>query len=128
MAVKDPWVEYFMVGFCKCVVQSLLTEQQDTVIIDGGAEPERIIQWIDEFSGQGPDWTNGPQSFAEMKEMNLPSRKVVALLNTHAHFDHSGHIPDLKERYKVDWYLHPDDTFFADFGAKISTSIRFPYS
>ena len=101
MAVKDPWVEYFMVGILQMRC-SVVTDRTtgDTVIIDGGAEPERIIQWIDEFSGQGPDWTNGPQSFAEMKEMNLPSRKVVALLNTHAHFDHSGHIPDLKERYK----------------------------
>ena len=119
MAVKDPWVEYFMVGILQMRC-SVVTDRAtgDTVIIDGGAEPERIIQWIDEFSGQGPDWTNGPQSFAEMKEMNIPSRKVVALLNTHAHFDHSGHIPDLKDRYQVDWYLHPDDTFLQTLAQK----------
>jgi glyoxylase-like metal-dependent hydrolase (beta-lactamase superfamily II) len=33
------------------------------------------------------------------------------LVNTHAHFDHSGHIPDLLEHYPVKWYLHDDDTY-----------------
>jgi glyoxylase-like metal-dependent hydrolase (beta-lactamase superfamily II) len=46
-----------------------------------------------------------------MKQQNIPKRNVVALLNTHAHFDHSGHIPDLINRYAVEWHLHPDDTF-----------------
>ena len=31
----------------------------DTVIIDGGSESARIISWINEFSGKGPDWSNG---------------------------------------------------------------------
>ena len=53
MAVKDPWVEYFMVGILQMRC-SVVTDRTtgDTVIIDGGAEPERIIQWIEEFSGQ----------------------------------------------------------------------------
>ena len=34
----------------------------------------------------------------------------MALVNTHAHFDHSGFIPVLKAHYEVDWFLHPDDT------------------
>ena len=38
-------------------------------------------------------------------------RKVVALINTHAHFDHSGHIPFLKEHYNLEWWLHKDDFF-----------------
>ena len=112
MAVREPWVEYFFVGVLqmRCsVVTDTLTG--DTVIIDGGAEPERIIDWIESFSGQGPDWSNGPSSANEMKSAHIPSRRVVALVNTHAHFDHSGHIPDLRAHFDVDWYLHPDDTF-----------------
>ena len=35
----------------------------------------------------------------------------MALLNTHAHFDHSGHIPTVREHWGVEWWLHPDDTF-----------------
>ena len=35
----------------------------------------------------------------------------MALVNTHAHFDHSGFIPVLREHYGVEWYLHPDDDF-----------------
>ena len=41
----------------------------------------------------------------------ISARKVVALINTHAHFDHSGHIPYLKEHYSLDWWLHEDDFF-----------------
>ena len=112
MAVRKPWVEYFFVGIlqmrCSVVTD---TASGDTVIIDGGAEPQRIIDWIGSFSGKGPDWSNGPRSNGEMQQSKIPKRKVVALLNTHAHFDHSGHIPDLKKEYEVDWYLHPDDTF-----------------
>ena len=36
---------------------------------------------------------------------------VVALVNTHAHFDHSGEIPYLLEKYHVSWYLHPEDDY-----------------
>ena len=57
-----------------------------TVIIDGGDEAARLIEWIDSINGE-----------------------VVALLNTHAHFDHSGAIPELLEKYDVEWYLHEGD-------------------
>jgi glyoxylase-like metal-dependent hydrolase (beta-lactamase superfamily II) len=83
----------------------------DTVIIDGGSEPDRLIQWIDRFGGRGPDWSNGPSNMSEAVQQQLPERTVVALVNTHAHFDHSGHIPDLLEHYPVKWYLHGDDTY-----------------
>ena len=119
MAVSNPWVEYFFVGILQMRC-SVVTDRVtgDTIIIDGGAEPERLIDWIDGFTGQGPDWTNGPKSASEMAEHRIPQRKVVALLNTHAHFDHSGHIPDLKDHYNVDWYLHPDDTFLQTLAQK----------
>ena len=83
----------------------------DTVIIDGGSESNRIISWINGFEGVGPDWSNGPENFGEMTQRGIPGRKVVALVNTHAHFDHSGEIPYLLEEYDVSWYLHEADFF-----------------
>ena len=110
MAMGEPWIDHFVVGplQMRC---SVLTDPAtgDTVIIDGGDETGRIIDWIDAFEGPGPDWTTGPKNRASANSM--PKRKVVALVNTHAHFDHSGFIPDLKARYGVDWYLHPDDFY-----------------
>jgi len=110
MGLTRPWIEHFFVGplQMRCsVVTDIATG--DTIIIDGGDEPERIIAWIDSYEGRGPDWTTGPGNADEAN--GLPSRNVVALVNTHAHFDHSGFIPALKAHYEVDWYLHPDDTF-----------------
>jgi len=98
------WFEHFIVGALqmRCTVVTN-PENGSTIIIDGGAEPERIIEWIDRGEGRGPDWSSG--------EVEGLEREVVALVNTHAHFDHSGHIPDLKDHYRVDWWLHPDDEF-----------------
>lgn len=112
MQLESPWIESFMVGDLqmRCsVVTDLATG--DTIIIDGGSESERIISWIEDFDGLGPNWSTGPQSLDDMKQRGISQRKVVALVNTHAHYDHSGHIPYLLERYEVDWYLHEDDYF-----------------
>jgi len=112
MAITDPWVECFFVGALQMRC-SVVTDRStgDTVIIDGGSEPDRLIQWIDRFGGRGPDWSNGPSNMSEAVQQQLPERTVVALVNTHAHFDHSGHIPDLLEHYPVKLYLHGDDTY-----------------
>ena len=112
MAITDPWVECFFVGALQMRC-SVVTDRStgDTVIIDGGSEPGRLIDWIDRFDGRGPDWSNGPSNISEAEQQHLPKRRVVALVNTHAHFDHSGHIPDLLEHYPVKWYLHDDDTY-----------------
>ena len=77
------------------------TDNGNTVIIDGGGDSQRIIQWVDSGIGE-PDHQIG--------EYDGP-RKVIALINTHAHFDHSGHIPYLKEHYGLDWWLHEDDFY-----------------
>ena len=107
MGVQSPLIENFLVGplQMRC---SVVTDVQtgDTVIIDGGDEPQRLIHWIENCQGNGPNWSTHTR-----EETHLIERNVVALLNTHAHFDHSGHIPTLKHHYNVDWYLHPDDTF-----------------
>ena len=112
MAIADPWVECFFVGALQMRC-SVVTDRStgDTVIIDGGSEPGRLIDWIDRFGGRGPDWSNGPSNMDEAEQQHIPERTVIALVNTHAHFDHSGHIPDLLEHYRVKWYLHEDDTY-----------------
>lgn len=112
MAITDPWVECFFVGALqmRCSVVTDRTSG-DTIIIDGGSEPERLIAWIDHFQGRGPDWSNGPSDHETALDQGIAPRKVIALVNTHAHFDHSGHIPDLLRHYQVKWYLHPDDTY-----------------
>lgn len=101
--VKSPLIEHFLVTALqqRC---SVVTDPEDgtCVIIDGGGEADRIISWLDNGEGSGPDATIGEYQ---------GERNVVALLNTHAHFDHSGHIPYLLERYDVKWHLHADDAF-----------------
>lgn len=124
MKLESPWIESFMVGDLqmRCsVVTDLATG--DTIIIDGGSESERIISWIEGFDGLGPNWSTGPQSQEDMQGSGVLSRKVVALVNTHAHYDHSGHIPNLLQRYDVDWYLHEDDYFLQTL-AKTSAARR----
>ena len=110
MALRDPWIDHFFVGplQMRC---SVVTDPQtgDTIIVDGGDEPQRIIDWIERFEGPGPNWTTGPEDKASGEA--YPQRRVVALVNTHAHFDHSGFIPALQSHFEVDWYLHPDDNF-----------------
>lgn len=110
MAHTSPLLEHFIVGplQMRCTV---ITDSAsgDTIIIDGGDEPQRIISWIDHQEGRGPDWSLGEFE---------GERKVVALVNTHAHFDHSGHVPTLKQHYEVDWYLHSDDDFLQTLASK----------
>jgi glyoxylase-like metal-dependent hydrolase (beta-lactamase superfamily II) len=53
-----------------------------------------------------------------MNSFGLSRRKVIALVNTHAHFDHSGEIPYLLERYDVSWYLHPEDDYLQSLAQK----------
>jgi hydroxyacylglutathione hydrolase len=112
MNSSDLWIESFFVGSLamRCSVVTDLSSG-DTVIIDGGSESDRLIAWINNFEGLGPDWSNGPNNLEEMEHYGITSRNVVALVNTHAHFDHSGEIPLLLEEYNVSWYLHNDDFF-----------------
>ena len=59
MALTEPWIEHFFVGplQMRC---SVVTDRSngDTIIVDGGDEPQRIIDWIDRYEGPGPI---GPQ-------------------------------------------------------------------
>jgi glyoxylase-like metal-dependent hydrolase (beta-lactamase superfamily II) len=107
--VNSPHIGHFFVTALqqRC---SVVTNPQngETVIIDGGGDFERISSWIDDGIGQ-PDF-----------EINSydGERKVVALINTHAHFDHSGHIPFFKEHYGLEWWLHSDDNYLQTLAKK----------
>lgn len=124
MKLKSPWIESFIVGSLQMRC-SVVTDCNtgDTIIIDGGEESDRIISWIENFEGTGPDWSIGPKSADEMEKRGVKKRNVVALVNTHAHYDHSGHIPYFIEKYGVEWYLHKDD-FFLQTLAKTSALSR----
>jgi hypothetical protein len=82
MALSEPWIDHFFVGplQMRC---SVVTDRAsgDTIIIDGGDEPRRIIDWVDGYGGAGPNWTTGPESKAMAKEQGMLPRRVVALVN-----------------------------------------------
>ena len=46
-----------------------------------------------------------------MEQVGVKKRRVVALVNTHAHFDHSERYHYCLDEYDVSWYLHKDDFF-----------------
>ena len=53
----------------------------DTIIIDGGDEPQRIIDWVDAFEGAQLDHGSNSASLAEERVFKAA---VVALVSTHA--------------------------------------------
>jgi hydroxyacylglutathione hydrolase len=62
------------------------SSNKETLIIDPGSNASEIIQFV--------------------KENDL---KILAILNTHAHYDHIGGIYELKETFSVPFYLHSED-------------------
>ena len=85
---NSPCISHFIVTALqqRCSVVTNI-DNGETVIIDGGGDSQRIIQWIDSGIGE-PD--------SQICE-NDGERKVVAKINTHAHFRNSGHIQNFKE-------------------------------
>lgn len=72
-----------------------LPGEQRAVVIDPGADPERIFQALAE-------WDANPD----------------AILLTHAHMDHVGAVADLHERSGAPIYLHPADRRLYDAAAE----------
>jgi len=62
-------------------------KNKEGLIIDPGSEPEKIIKFI--------------------LKMKL---NVLAILNTHAHYDHIGAISAMKDKYSIPFYLHSRDS------------------
>ena len=60
--------------------------QGEALIIDPGSDPEAIVELITDLVV-----------------------RPVAILNTHAHYDHIGAISDLMQRYQIPFFLHGDD-------------------
>ena len=60
------------------------SENNDALIIDPSANAESIIQLVDELDA-----------------------KPVAVLLTHAHFDHIAALDDIMKHYQIDVYSHP---------------------
>ncbi len=81
-------------GYKRIVVGSLETncyilinkETNESIIIDPGAEPGKIIH--------------------EIEENNL---KPIAIILTHGHIDHCSGVNELRKSYKIDDFLHKDD-------------------
>lgn len=64
----------------------IIEEGDDLLIIDPGAEAEKLIQHID--SNQ---------------------KTPVAILLTHAHFDHIGAVDKIREYYQISVYIHEEE-------------------
>jgi hydroxyacylglutathione hydrolase len=64
----------------------LVTVDTQTIIIDPGGNAEKVIGYI------------GSNGYT-----------VLAILNTHGHFDHIGAVADLADVYKCPFYLHSKD-------------------
>ena len=60
--------------------------ENDALIIDPGSDEKSIITYI------------------ELNKFN-----VIAILNTHAHYDHIGAISSLKDKFSVPFFLHSND-------------------
>ena len=68
---------------CSLVADS---ESGKAIVVDPGADGERIISYAQEF-------------------------EVIAIVNTHGHIDHVGQVGRLKEYFNVPFYLHPEDVY-----------------
>ncbi|MBM7701540.1 MBL fold metallo-hydrolase [Metabacillus iocasae] len=64
----------------------LANEEKECVIFDPGAQSEKLIRFIEE-----------------------KQYKPLAILLTHAHFDHIGAVDDVKEKYSLPVYIHQDE-------------------
>lgn len=77
----------------KCIVNGrwqencyLVSNNKSTVIIDPGGNVEQIYQYVNDHEYM-----------------------VMAVINTHAHFDHIGAVADLIDKYQCPFYLHSKD-------------------
>lgn len=64
----------------------VINEKRQTIIIDPGSNATEII--------------------GSIQKLDLTT---IAVINTHAHYDHIGAITELLEKYRVPFYLHKED-------------------
>jgi len=80
----------------------IISERGKAVIVDPGGNFEEICGLID-------------------KNRFVP----LAIVNTHAHFDHIGAVSQLVEKFDIPFYLHKDDEFLAGHGSETSVMFGF---
>lgn len=70
---------------------SLLVEEQEgnALIVDPGADVEKIIRELQSF-------------------------KPMGIIATHGHIDHIGQVKTLKEIFDIPFYMHPEDKFLTN--------------
>ncbi|MFC0561646.1 MBL fold metallo-hydrolase [Halalkalibacter alkalisediminis] len=73
----------------------LQNEAKDAIVIDPGSEGPALVQWL--------------------KEQNL---KPLAILLTHAHFDHIGAVDDVRNEFKCPVYIHQEEQDWLPDGSK----------
>lgn len=77
----------------------------EVVVVDPGAEPDRIARRVDEAGG-----------------------RLAAIWLTHAHFDHIGGVEGLRRRWPgVPVHLHPLDQPVYDFGSRAAAAWSIPF-
>ena len=64
----------------------IFNDQKEALIIDPGSDESKIVEEVTE------------------KGLN-----TIAILNTHAHYDHVGAVESLKQRFQIPFYLHSGD-------------------
>ncbi|WP_456278297.1 MBL fold metallo-hydrolase [Bacillus sp. AK128] len=79
-------------------------EQKECLIIDPGAEPQKIAAFMNEFK-----------------------LKPIAILLTHAHYDHIGAVDDVRFKWDIPVYIHKKEKdWLVD--PQLNLSARTPYS
>lgn len=68
---------------CSIVVDE---ESGEALVVDPGADPQRIIKELEPF-------------------------ELVGIIATHGHIDHVGQVKTLKENFNAPFYMHPADKF-----------------
>lgn len=84
--MSDLQVTTFVNGKWRQNCYLISNDEGDVLIVDPGSDPEAIAKLITELGVQ-----------------------PVAILNTHAHYDHIGAISWLLEKYKIPFFLHGQD-------------------
>ena len=85
-------IEYFPIGPLGCNCITVWNPDQLTgVVVDPGGEAVKII--------------------TRVRELGV---RIVALLHTHAHFDHIGATKELQDYFKCSAYFHDRDQFLLD--------------
>ena len=84
--MSDLHVTTFVNGKWRQNCYLVSNEQREALIVDPGSDPEAIAELITELGVQ-----------------------PVAILNTHAHYDHIGAVSGLTQKYQIPFFLHGHD-------------------